>query len=352
MMLADMEAVKRVWTLVMVTWVLARAAQAHVKHFLYYSSPGGQEQGLPGLYGGYMNPDNMGHAHDLQQSAIKCAALSNGFYNGLHIKGLSYDPYSDEVLLEIDEYTETKTSLVKASLCQSNLLCDESAITEFFSAATNTDRLQQAVLGPFARWKSDIYFVVRRYRQGEQKKQRIMRMSIYKLIGCQNKYPFTAYSPIDLDSCSEEVALILEERAEDVVMVMRETQQPSSSLHVVDSGTTIYFLLQLQNQVFDRDMLQDYYMDLYVAQIYNTQPAQLLHSQQLPSQWTWHRLKNIGAIDYKHGVLCWSAIDRILCSKWKPGHSFINEVHQVLSPGDAAYVCNGELTSPCAVCTN
>ena len=125
---------------------------------------------------------------------------------------------------------------------------------------------------------------------------------------------------------------------------MRETQSPSGTLHITDNGTDLHFFVQVENQNLNEDkILLEYHMDLYVAKLHKTSsPAQLLHSQPLPLTWTWHRISSIGDIDYKHGVLCWSATDRILCSKWKPGYEVLTDIHQVLKPGMAAQVCNGE----------
>ena len=52
-------------------------------------------------------------------------------------------------------------------------------------------------------------------------------------------------------------------------------------------------------------------------------------------------MKGSGSVDYRDGVLCWSATDRLLCSLYTPGQPL--KVATVLEPGSAvrAGICKG-----------
>jgi len=76
------------------------------------------------------------------------------------------------------------------------------------------------------------------------------------------------------------------------------------------------------------------------------QPAKMLHSQVIDSDWWRHRIANTAEIAYKDGLLCWTAYSFLLCAKWRPGQN-MGKVQQVVGPGDVSEVCilAGELVN-------
>jgi len=306
--------------------------------YLYYASPGDKTHPA-GLWGGFIDFTQDGLAHDLRQSKFLCAAMKGDkYYTKLPLQGVAADPINNQVLLEL-EVSDTATSALLAPLCTDLDSCTDSLADVYLSAAENTDSLQQAKLGPYALWNGSVYFVARRYSTGDADRSRNMRMEIRKLTGCMHLYPFTARNKIDLDRCSEFVALVLEEYAARVVIEMRENLKPSDTLYVLSTTSldSPVFLLQIYNYTFTDEVLVEY--NMHLMEVAAGERAVLLHTEKLPLKYTWHILGELGGISYRDGVLCWTTIDRMLCAYWS-GRGLAN-THIVLEAGRANTVCTG-----------
>ena len=65
--------------------------------------------------------------------------------------------------------------------------------------------------------------------------------------------------------------------------------------------------------------------------------VRLLHTTYLP--YSYHEItedgRHIGALSYKDGKLCWSAVNQILCGDWS-FKDYLKNVEVVMQPGQAA----------------
>ncbi len=305
---------------------------------LYYASIGPSDN-KKGFYGGPNDISVNGTASNLTKSGVYCANMrSAGFYEGFDIRSMAYDPITSQAIIQMEVLSYTRTSAFTTKVCNSlGPKCKTAEINVIFAQADTRDK-SKGNMGPFAMWNNSVYFLADRYERAPHRSIR-HRIELRKLDGCETRYPFTMTNAIQLDDCSVFLATVAEEIGQDLGFEMEDTLLVGRHLKILSINGRLVFLTQVQNQTFN-DVYDVEKFTMMLIAVGDSVPARVLYEKDLPDDFAEHEIPQIGGIDYKDGVLCWSMLDRILCGDWD-GEMSIKNIKRVLPMGMSSKVCKG-----------
>ncbi len=308
---------------------------------LFYTTPGSsfrevadhRKFTLAGLYGGRVNHHGNGTMNYLKESGIYCASGDPSLIQGLEAECSSFDPVSMQAMLQAAS-PDVRATVISGPICTVGPKCDPSLTTTYLFRGGTTDETP-ARIGPFAMWDNVTYFIAQRY---DQVNMSDYMMELRQLQGCEDQYPFTQINPLKLDNCSVLINTII---SDDIGHLPKVPYKPANELYITDRGWGLEFMLQIQNYTFNNtkpDVVTDYH--LILMKITET-GVEELHIEEVAVKWaTTAGIGNMGSIDYKNDVLCWTALEKILCADYMG--SYLQNVHYVLQEGEASTVCERE----------
>ncbi len=298
--------------------------------YLYFSSPGGLENGedVAGLYGGPVETDTDDPLAHMYFSGYNCAVLKGKDFTEVDINSLSYDPVSKQVLLDMDP----RLTIVSGELCQSlpsciNVTSTTIGLTPSFITAQGPQKM-----GPFAYYDSTIYFLL--YEQetlyGRNREGKLELRKFVDNDGCPEMYPVMSTSVTF--ECSKLIAEIEKETFERYVGFRQ-----GNHLLILKSPSGLQFMTMIQRMEFIERRLESYKMELVV--INSDGSVKSLHIEPVADVFFQLDLHQIGSINFRDGVLCWSTITKVLCGDWD--YKTLTNVRTVLGVGRAAQICKG-----------
>lgn len=219
-------------------------------YFIYTT---GSSRGVAGLYGGRYDFDESQSNLDLEQTTIDSLRYENSLVRGLPLRGFSYDPVSQNVLLHLEQLY----SLAKAGACQNYGL--EQDDFYFYN-------LWDLQMGPFALYDSEIYFVAQ--ESHVENRSIILDLTIRKVTGCwEDKNTFVDPDGFHRENCSSEVASL----NESIIYTSDEDLTPSiiytirksirvrgTTLLVIKHENELYFLTQIANPLLTAGQLSQF----------------------------------------------------------------------------------------------
>ena len=309
---------------------------------LFRSSPGGDRSlHAAGLWGGEINTADDGLSDDLYAVGFDRIAINNATRVGLDIVGVSYDPITRDVLLEIQKDAQSAT-IARGSLCQPTAglraVADGVRLTSSYNPYLVDDECAwKCGWNAFAFHDGRLYFLLSAVF-GDHISSLTREIQVRVLTSACST-PVTSGS-FDILACSEKV----------VVLHSESYLYPTPTLDVWAAGAMVAVRehqqdpLRLFVQLFNKTT-SGVFMNLIQISYHDGQATVLPLHGTLVENIVYHgrwRVRGLGEIAYRDGLLCWTAAEELHCGNLD--ESGLTGVTRMLQSGEAygRGICTGD----------
>ncbi|KAI0218322.1 hypothetical protein LSAT2_029986 [Lamellibrachia satsuma] len=338
-------------TLLLFVHLFPPAPAESAGRFLFRVSQGGDGVRPPGVWGGLAPPTATGSAPDLFSAGLALGNKSDPSSN-LSAEVLTYDTARRRLYVSV----RRRGPRSRLSDLYSAPLCTDTAAGVFLPVFRNVRLVDthhvhltdeacgwKCGWGPFAVFEGRIYFILSVVLHDDP--SRLMRQTQVRVIaGCEEQLDAAANrpdldTPYDLDilECSELISVL---HTEDYKL-----RRPRPRMWA--AGNMVAFRLQdgvsVVFQMFD--IREDPPVLKLVQVSVDTRTNRVLNSIAVDRLYAAgnFRVKALGGVDYRDTILCWTAVDQLLCSYYDHQHAV--EPTHLLRSGDAtdAGICAGAI---------
>ena len=316
------------------------------KDYLYFASPGTLSPYLySGLYGGPVKYEQGGNSTGVYKYGFTCVQLGAHALHGFEIKDTSYDLVTAEVLLTLGQIGKSSgVTLLKGKLCAGDHSCPNHGLEVVFLDVT-----LQHKIAAFAIHNGEIYFVSEKII-GVSAKEKDKMIELRKLKHCNlgNRnitYPFKTSSPFKVERCSTLISVVVHETYKHL-----STYHTTSGLAIVPAeGNKLVFFVQLEQRLHQSNLPQGSHNAMVLYRVRQGYSPSKVYEEYIGDSHTSFIIESLGQITYRMGMLCWSALDRIICGHVDSRGRLSNKAN-VLYKKDVRKVCQGKSVRKLCCC--
>ena len=273
-----------------------------------------------------------------------CAQYRNTFNTGLSFSSISLDALTHDVLLKWNHNSaRAKTTMLKGNLCAPQADCINTERLRLLTYSLITQDI--GAIQPILSWGSSVYFIYTPSFDETVYFGFKQQLEFRKLGNCSlSNIKDPVAEKVDIDGCSTLLANVSVGGEEGPWV------QPGSMLYAVGDNrgsSRPVFLTTLLMALYPDPPRNTTLLGYQLALVGfhdsgSGMESRILHNETLWPGWYSFGMQDLGGISYKNGVLCWTAVDHILCGQWSAtdGLTTPKDIETVLAPGEATTTCS------------
>ena len=328
-----------VQTLFCSLFILLLPHLAYPTELLLFGTPGGRGFD-PGFYASEVDINTHTFPKNITRISQRCPDLETLINEGKSIQSIHLDLRTANVLVRLGSTTDfAKVTLYRGPFCQrvKSTSCNEESRLQPIMLNVET---QSYYVAAFTSYEDRIYFISQTEGGGSSPNSKLKLIELRELTDCESgaKIPFTANSAFNIEKCSILISRIIEEEYNTT-----SQYKVSSGLAIIPTQSGNVFYTQILRSPLNLNSIDSTGLPVNSITLYRITEdgtREALHEEYITSDYMKYIIQGLGQIVYRNRLLCWVAVDRIVCAQ-VDRNGRISHARTVMGSAQASSVCHG-----------